>query len=272
MNRENYHQDTTRVSNSQIGKILRSPAHYWQAYLSPSRLQFDSQAFKLGRAFHVMVSEPHRFHEEYLVSNQVFDRRTRDGKAAFEAFSEASQGRIIIPANITYTESGKASGALSYEQIVRMRDAVHSHPIGARLMRSGKAETIQTWQDTETQIYCKSMRDWVTEDGIIVDFKSTDDASPAGFRKSVFYYGYDRQAAFYLDGHRAATGTPAKAFIFLVVEKAPPYICEAYSLSGDVIDAARENYRSGLRTLKECLATGDWHGYNKKQTITVIDL
>ena len=272
MNRETYHADTSHVSNSQIAKILRSPAHYWQTYLSPSRLQFDSQAFKVGRAFHVMVSEPHRFHDQYLVANQKFDRRTRDGKVAFEVFLGAANGRVILPADIEYTETGKPSGLLSYEQIVRMRDAVMSHPIAGKLMRAGEAESIITWLDSETGVACKSMRDWVTPGGVILDFKSTDDASPSGFRKSVFQYGYDRQAAFYMDGHRTATGTPGKGFVFVAVEKSPPYLCEAYILSDDVIDAAREKYRAGLRLLKECRESGNWHGYNKSQTINVIEL
>jgi len=113
------------------------------------------------------------------------------------------------------------------------------------------------------------MTDWRASN-VVVDLKSTDDASPQGVRRSIKKYGYDFQAAFYTDGLFQSSGGVRHEFIFLFTEKKAPYLSAAYVLTPEDIQHARARYREALITYRECLKTDVWPGY--PQTIQTIEL
>jgi hypothetical protein len=66
------------------------------------------------------------------------DRRTKAGKAEWEAFTTAATGRTVLP---------KADAEL----VMRMAHSVFSHPAAAMLLAlPGKAETTHMWTDAAT--------------------------------------------------------------------------------------------------------------------------
>jgi exodeoxyribonuclease VIII len=94
----------------------------------------------------------------------------------------------------------------------------------------------------------------------VADLKTTEDASPAAFARSVATYRYHVQAAFYLDGLRACDAQ-IDAFAFVAVEKTPPYLVAVYSADEICLARGREEYRADLLTFAECLRTDCWPGY-----------
>lgn len=251
-----YHSDTTHISKSGLDLINRAPAHYWQKYLNPNRQEVDeTQAFMIGSALHRATTEPETFFDRYIVSPKKIDRRYKEGQEQWQEFLLASEGKTILQST-----SDEKSKHLSYDQIMYMRDAIRNHKSADLLLRNGVAEQIYTWVDPITGMLCKSMQDWKTRN-ILVDIKTTEDASEDGFVRSIYKYRYDVQAAFYTDGLFEATGQRISEFIFIAIEKKPPYICEVWALHPDDIDAGREKYLKNLNTYKECLQTGVWGGY-----------
>jgi exodeoxyribonuclease VIII len=124
------------------------------------------------------------------------------------------------------------------------------------------------WIDQETGVLCRIRPDWwVPERGFIMDVKTTEDASPEGFRKSIANYNYEMQDAYYTDGIHAATGQPLRAFFFLAVEKGArgvdgqPLGVGLYLLDQASRDLGRLQYRNALHTYAECATTGNWPGY-----------
>lgn len=168
-----------------------------------------------------------------------------------------------------------------WAQVHAMRDAVLSHAAGRALMTApGRAERSVYWIDEETGVLCRCRPDWWRLDGITVDVKTTEDASPEGFARSIGRYSYHMQAAFYIDGMTAAINhlvaqnkdaafpqklPPApKDFLFLAVEKAAPYAPAVYALDQAAIEIGRAEYRQLLRIYAECLRTNNWPGYGQK--------
>ena len=100
------------------------------------------------------------------------------------------------------------------------------------------------------------------EKGVIVDLKTTRDASPDGFAKSVAQYRYHVQAAFYSDGYKAAFGEAPRGFVFIAVETEPPYLVAVYVASETMTSRGRIEYQTDLDTFRECLATDTWPGYS----------
>ena len=109
---------------------------------------------------------------------------------------------------------------------------------------------------------CKIRPDKLPGNGICVDIKTTDDASPEGFSKSCANYGYHIQAAFYLEGLTRITGEQHDTFVFIAVEKTPPYGIGVYYASHDFIAKGRELMGKALDIYSECLKTNLWPCYS----------
>lgn len=160
----------------------------------------------------------------------------------------------------------------TWDQLHSMANAVHSHPAAGALLTGcpGEAEKSVYWNDAITGVLCRCRPDWWRDDNVIVDLKTTEDASPEGFAKSMANYRYDVQAAYYLDGVQQATGKRPKAFVFIAVEKKPPYGVGVYVLDSDSLELGRAQYQHDLRIYAECVRTGEWPGYGDKiQTISL---
>lgn len=237
------------ISKSGLDLIARSPLHYWSKYLDPQREQHEpTPAMMLGTAIHSAVLEPELFASDYLVMPK-FDRRTKDGKADFEAFMAEAEGKTIISAD-------------DYAACVDIQRNVRTHPAAQTLMKDGEPELSVFWTDEETGVLCKCRPDWMNYNlNVIVDVKSTEDASPEGFQRSIAKYGYHVQAAWYLDGFKAATGYAPKAFVFAAIEKKRPYATAFYYADAEMIELGRILYRERLNTYAECLKRNLWPGY-----------
>lgn len=150
-----------------------------------------------------------------------------------------------------------------WAQIHGMREAVMNHPAANRLLTSvpGKAEISFYWNDAKTGEVCRMRPDWLREDDLIVDLKSCEDASLDGFAKSVANWRYDVQDAFYSDGFEAVTGRKPKGFVFIAVEKKPPYAVGVYILDAETKEIGRAQYREDLDKFAECKAKDVWPGY-----------
>lgn len=159
-----------------------------------------------------------------------------------------------------------------WDQLHAMKSAVMAHPAARALLtgKPGKAEQSVFWIDEATGELCRCRPDFWREDGIIVDVKTTDDASPEGFAKSIANWRYDVQHPFYCDGVKAATGSDVRAFLFLAVEKKAPYAVGVYALDAESVAIGRAQYQRDLAVFSQCKQAGRWPGYGDKiQTISV---
>ena len=80
------------ISHSALKAFAKSPNHYLQ-YVAGEAPRTD--AMIAGSALHCFVLEPHEFDARYIVAPKV-DRRTKEGKEIFEAFSQQAAGRDVL--------------------------------------------------------------------------------------------------------------------------------------------------------------------------------
>jgi exodeoxyribonuclease VIII len=250
MDNATYHAHPA-VSKSHLDLVAKSPLHYWARYIDPKReLPDPTPAMRIGTALHTLVLEQDQFEERYITAPQV-DRRTKAGKEAWAEFEAEAGDRELIAADDRI-------------QISRMAEAVWAHPAAAALLHwEGKAETTHMWTDPATGLDCKCRPDWLTNDGrLIVDLKTTEDASPAGFRKSIGAFRYHVQSSWYLDGVQAATGCRPEQFLFLCVEKKPPYAVAVYAAAPVIVTIGAETAARDLDVLATCKQACAWPGYS----------
>lgn len=160
----------------------------------------------------------------------------------------------------------------TWDKLMAMREAVYAHPMARKLLEApGVSERSYYWVDERTGILCRCRPDReLTDMRIFLDVKTTDDASPEGFARSITKWRYDVQDPFYRDGYRAVTGHDLKGFVFLAVEKKPPYAVGLYTLAADDVALGRAQYRADLDTYAKCQQSDEWPGYGDKiQTITL---
>jgi exodeoxyribonuclease VIII len=156
--------------------------------------------------------------------------------------------------------------------VMAMGRAVHGHPAAAYLLSlPGKAETTHMWTDEATGLQCKCRPDWLVDDGsLIVDLKTTEDASPAGFRKSIANFRYHVQASWYLDGLEHATGRRPEQFIFICVEKKPPHAVAVYAADVEMVAAGQVTATRDMLLLAECRDADYWPAYSDQiETISL---
>jgi len=242
------------ISKSGLDRIDQSPAHY-QAWLSEPRI--TTPALTFGSACHSFVLERETFGDRYAVAPSGIDRRTKAGKELWEAFTTESAGREIITAE-------------DMDKLCYIRASIIDHPVAEELLDhgSGKAEVSVFGVLDDVGVKCRP--DWLRGDGILVDLKTTDCAAPNAFARSVAKYRYHVQAAFYSDLLQAVTGEPVKAFVFIAVEKAPPYAVSVYELDAESLEVGRAAYQRNLDTFRRCLEANHWPAYsNAIETLTL---
>lgn len=231
------------ISKSGLDRINQSPAHY-QSWLTEPRK--ETPALALGSATHAFILEHETFFERYAVAPDGIDRRTKEGKAAWAEFEAQANGKTVIK-----TED--------LEHIKMMAARVWWHPSARELLSEGAAEVSAFGNLWGIDVKCRP--DWLREDGLVMDLKTTDDASPGAFPGSVAKWRYHVQAALYQD-ILALLGIKIKAFVFIAVEKNPPYAVGVYELDDASIEAGREAYQRNLDTYKTCIETGSWPAYS----------
>ena len=236
------------ASSSALKELARSPAHYREWLAQPSR---QTPAMAFGSAVHARVLEPAKFAAEYVVRPPMPDGRTAAGKDARAAFEATVGDRTPLDQDDADT-------------IEAIRAALLRHPIAARLLtaRDGVAEVTARWHDGPTGVKCRARVDlWIPSLAVAVDLKTTTDASPKEFAKSVANYSYGIQQAHYVAGLEAC-GARVEAFLFVAVERTRPYGVSVFQLDTEAVEHSRER-RAGLLEVKaQYLHVDRWPSYS----------
>ena len=228
---------------------------------------------KLGNDFHTLVLEEQSFFER-CVQGLDMDGRKKEVKE-FNAAQEL-EGKRVIKAQTKYNQAGDLDiwKPSDWFKIHEMNHSINNHTSAKYLLKDaeGPREATLVWTDTVagTGAHCKARMDrYVPEMKAVVDLKSAADASKDGFRRAITKYGYDIQAAWYTDG-AIANGLEVDGFIFVAIEKQPPYAIGTYLLKMDWIEAARADYIKLLEMYEKCKKEDKWPAYD--DTIVELDM
>lgn len=253
MPNEQYHSHEMKaqfVSKSGLDQIAKSPAHFQWFLDHPTD---ETPALVFGSAFHTLVLEPEKADGEIVVLPDEWPTKAMCGRSIAdqkEEFRILNRGKIIL----TQEQDDMAHA---------MTLAVEDHAAASVVLRkaTGKAEVTALWTDSDTGVDCRARFDWLRDDGLLVDLKSTRCAKPEVFERLALEHRYHVQAAFYMEAYRRVTGQEPVGFAFVAVEKEPPYCACVYVAQPDFIHLGRIEYQKNLATYAECKQTGEWPGY-----------
>jgi len=199
----------------------------------------DTTAMLIGRAVHVLVLEGLA---RFLKLFEVIEVGSRNAKAYKELAAQSQKGILLQS---------------EWEMIQGIREAIRSHTMARSLLMHGHRECSAYWSEQfgEDWLGMKCRIDSLQPNRkLIVDLKTTTDASPDQFPREIAKYGYARQMAFYQRGMHQITGDWF-APILVAVEKKAPHLIGIYSLDSDSMQLCRdwlqdklEKYHSWMKT------------------------
>jgi hypothetical protein len=251
-----YHERVPGMaSKSTLDLVRRSPAHL-KAWLDGANEE-ATPALTFGAAFHCAMLEPVVFAKTYAIEPRFGDCRVTANKVKRAEWHALHVDKTLISAD-------------DAETIDAMCSAVRAHPLASRMIRDGEPELTIRWADEETGLECRARADYyVPSLRMVVDVKSTVDASAEEFRRSVAKYGYHRQDALYRAAF-AAVREPVDHFVFVAVEKTAPFGVAIYTVDGDATLKGHESIARDMATLARCFRANDYPGYPVEiQTLTV---
>ena len=231
------------ISRSELWRLMDSPEKfkYLQEHPEP-----PSPALVFGAVVHKLFLEPEDFVNEYVVV-ETTDRRTKAGKEAWRVAELSGKTPVSVA---------------DYQTASAMVEKLNNTPFVGKLL-DGAHEDAMRWTDELTGEVCKIRMDCLTYIGntpVIIDYKTTTDASPEGFIKSALNYGYDFQTGMYTEGVEKLTGIKPR-FVFIVQEKTAPYAINIMEADELFIKRGRDTFRYLIGLYHECKTTDNWYGY-----------
>lgn len=254
---ERYHASNGVSSSSLKWLLKRAPNTFLY------RKQEKTAAMAMGSLVHTMILEPEKVDANFAAIPDFGDCRKKENKAAKEFFYSRNADKELVKA----ADWNDAKG---------MTESVLNHPTASILLQDSIVESSIYWwykgdyeDDRNFKQVCKVRPDSipVTHPGMLVDIKTTNDASYTEFAKAIHKYLYHLSAAMYLEGVNQCNELLDHMkchfftnFIFIVVEKEYPYNVACYQLSKEDLRIGRELFKKAMQVLHDA-KENDFPGY-----------
>lgn len=254
-----------QVRGHMLSEILRNPRRWRNGYQSP-----ESKSKQYGDLLDCLALSPMQWPKRFCVTPAEYERdgerkKWRNDMRIPEVarWWEAHQGLIVVDDEL----NGKVHAALKVLQSdVKASDLLKSGvtQVWVRADYNDKATGLIV--PVKCLIDLVPVGDHPVYGEWLVDLKTATSAAPGRFVRDVFNYGYDLQAAWYLDLYNATGGEPRTDFAHIVQENYPPYETRVPILGRRFIERGRLRYQAALELYCCCLCSGFWPGYDAAQT------
>lgn len=249
--RADYDAVPNALNFTRLKELLKCPAAYKLSLETPRE---ETKALRLGIMAHMATLEAPRFLATYCPAIKT-DKRTKEGKAAAEAFAAS-----LKPGQI-------AADPEEYDLAVNLSRKFKELAQGVGALPFVKAEYMFAVEYNGIQF--KAAIDAVSEDGYAYDLKTTESASPRDFTRSVISYKYALQAVVYRTLYEAFTGERLRGFRIIAVEK-ETLLGAVYEIGPELTTRALMDFEDAMRVYKECLATDTWPGYAPDPSVPLV--
>lgn len=237
------------VNSGGLMKMSRSPAHYFEERINPSE---STPAQLLGIHVHMAALEWERW-KSSVVAKPDFGtgEGSRKRKWAWEA--ELAPGIIVCEPEYI-------------DKVELMARKLHAHPKFAALFTGAACEVVLIWKDPVTGLWCKARLDLLTQLSgrpVVLDVKTTTDASYEKFSKQVWNMQWDLQAAQYTDGARAHYGVEP-LYVWAAVESKPPHEVQLFVANEATIEHGQHRRGRAIKRLARCIKEQKFPGYGEE--------
>jgi hypothetical protein len=228
---QSYKDGEGHLSFSSIKAFMKSPRHFL-AYKLREVEQTPTMAF--GEAFHMAVLEPDKFENSYVVAPNV-DRRTKAGKAEWNAFKEANEHKRLIKHD-------------EMETIKKMQEQVFRNDSSSWVFdQIGRTEVGKQWEYRGFK--WRGFLDGLG-DNAIADLKVCVDAHPEKVYREMMYKQF-----YHIQGFLYTIPEPKDYYIIWVDRGANVTVSQ---IKETTLLAAQEKLDYYLTQFQKCLWLDQW--------------
>ena len=265
------------LSQSAMKELLISPAHFLARYGPDAEPFFPSKAMTDGTAIHHKVLEPDTFDATYINKGEKPKEPTVPEMKALckESGHDVPSGAKKADLELLLWPEGKpkdrrkALDADTWRMVNNAAAALRTHDIAGDWFCPGatdyrKHNEVSVYVKHENGQILKGRFDRLDTSGEVIrilDLKTTVNASPREFQRSVVNYSYDLQAAWYMNlARRAFPGRPVE-FYFVALERKAPYGISVFKASDNLLHSGQVKMDRALDTYCQCEALNYWPSY-----------
>jgi hypothetical protein len=239
---------TNAVSQSSLQRMKMSPSKFkWELdHPRPS-----SEAQVLGTAIHCALLEPEKFNSLYCPKPK-FDRRTKVGKEGADEWDQKNLGKIGLQQDL-------------WDVVERVVARATDSEFFMQFFSEGLKEISFFAQHPAVDLVVRGRIDnYIPDKNVIVDLKTTDCAQESVFNRDIREYGYDLQAAYYMDLVYLTTGVMPTAYVIVAIEKSKDCDMNVFTFSNEYLARVSNLNQQYLHTLAKCVKSNTWPGYEQK--------
>lgn len=239
------------LSSTGVKNILRSPAHYKADSFERTR------AMEIGSAIHAAILEPEYFKDQYVLAEDIPDRKQKDYKS-------------LVKIKSTKDEKGESTGDGSQFVFIKAevknlrgmyRSVKRNKTAMAIYMQDGFSELAAFIECPDTGVLMKCKFDRITGmTDISLDAKKCQDARSPAFTRAIGSYGYYISAAYYSHIYWLLTDC-ALSFKYNAIEEKAPWGSKVYTASKGANMYGEIEFKKALEIYAECEKNDEWNSY-----------
>jgi exodeoxyribonuclease VIII len=215
------------LSYSSIKEFAKSPRHYIN-YINAKRE--PSKEMNFGSMVHALLMYPGVFNETFAVCPDI-DRRTKEGKQAWESFQSSAEGKLVVSESDMSEANSIVDMALSKVQVKPAVEQCHTFELEFRTEVNG--------------LPFRGFVDGLSND-YILEVKTMSDASPQNITKEFYNRKYHIQAGLY----NLVYQLPVK---YIILETKSPYNYMVADATEGYIKAGQDELFSLIERFKQCM-------------------
>jgi len=243
----NYHELKSYWSSTDLKYMhANSPTHFKALYLDQTiKRKEPNSAMILGSLVHCLVLKPEDFPNEFFVLPEL-NLRTNDGKKAMADLMAENVGKYPVTEEMLLEANA-------------MRASIFNNKEASIMLEAIRKEVSFFWECPYSKLLMRAKID-ACSSKCMVELKTTHDASPEGFARHAYNMNYDLSLTHYKQGIARIMDVEPEAF-FIVVESAPPYVCQVYKVGESFKETGHVKWISAVDRMTNGLKLNKWPGY-----------
>ena len=231
------------LNSSSLKQMAKTPKHFMAALGKKKTFSWGTQqAIKIGKAFDRYFLDRENF------SVMIEPDLNKNTKVYKEWASNVPDGMLVLSKE-------------DMETVKNMAESVYQKKIFKDIFGSGTSHLVMIWQDMASELWCKAEIDWISDNGILVDLKTSHDITRHIFYRTAMNLGYHNQLAFYLSGLTKITNTVHNECYIAAVEQTEPYEAIMFRPSTSTMSVASQENLERMISLRYCFERNEWPGY-----------
>lgn len=236
-----YHKLATHHSASSLKMFLSSRRDYHSRYIlgeeQPAKPNLD-----LGKVAHALILEPHLLDDVVVqIPKEALASNGAKSGSNWKKFKADHCESILLKSE-------------EMQHVKAMFAACYANPMAKKLL-TAKGQTEHTIIHNGERNF-RVRPDRITS-GFVIDLKTSADASPRGFWRSVQQFRYYLQASLYLRVCNECRGEE-HTFVFVVVRSSPPYHVACYTLDQQWLTRGEAEIEQAVEDIELCHQHDDW--------------